>query len=145
LDNLVTLCRYHHRELHRGKFFLAVKPLSVNQESHTGGENVPQRFVDRLCFSTVERYFDAPFNRPPLRSNEDQVIARNPARFTCACCDGGSESQLNGSELKQALPGGIFEGIDAHTAVTKWAGERMDLGMAVEGLLRVSRIGPCIG
>lgn len=41
LDNLVTLCRYHHRELHRGKFFLAVKPLSVNQEAHSGGVNEP--------------------------------------------------------------------------------------------------------
>ena len=41
LDNLVTLCRYHHRELHRGQFFLAVKPLSVNQEAHSGGVNEP--------------------------------------------------------------------------------------------------------
>jgi hypothetical protein len=43
------------------------------------------------------------------------------------------------------LPRAIYEGIDANTAVTKWAGERMDLGMAVEGLLSVSRIRPTIG
>ena len=41
LDNLVTLCRYHHRELHWGQFFLAVKPLSVNQETCSGGGNEP--------------------------------------------------------------------------------------------------------
>jgi hypothetical protein len=43
------------------------------------------------------------------------------------------------------LPRAIYEGIDANTAVTKWAGERMDLGMAVEGLLRLSRIRSTIG
>jgi len=42
---------------------------------------------------------------------------------------------LKGSELKQALPQAIYDGIGAKTAVTKWAGERMDLGMAVDGLL----------
>jgi hypothetical protein len=115
LDNLVTLCRYHHRELHRGKFFLAVKPLSVKQAS---------RFADRLCFSTVRSSF---MNKP------QQVIAQNPAKF------------LGAGELKQALPRAIYEGIGANTAVTKWLGERMDLGMAVEGLLRVSRIKSTIG
>jgi hypothetical protein len=115
LDNLVTLCRYHHRELHRGKFFLAVKPLSVKQAS---------RFADRLCFSTVRSSF---MNKP------QQVIAQNPAKF------------LGAGELKQALPRAIYEGIGANTAVTKWLGERMDLGMAVEGLLSVSRIRPTIG
>jgi hypothetical protein len=107
---LVTLCRYHHRELHRGKFFLAVKPLSVHQAS---------RFADRLCFSKVRSSF---MNKP------QQVIAQNPATFSCACC----------GELKQALPKAIYEGIGANTAVTKWLGERMDLGMAVDGLLRVT-------
>jgi hypothetical protein len=115
LDNLVTLCRYHHRELHRGQFFLTVKPLSVNQAS---------RFADRLCFSTVRSSF---MNKP------QQVIAQNPAKF------------LGAGELKQALPRAIYEGIGANTAVTKWLGERMDLGMAVEGLLRVSRIKSTIG
>jgi hypothetical protein len=124
LDNLVTLCRYHHRELHRGKFFLAVKPLSVNQEAHSGGVNEPQRFVDRLCFSTVER--------SSFMSKHKHVIACNPAKFSCVCC---GDSLLDGRELKQALPQAIYEGIDAKTAVTKWAGERMDLGMAVDGLL----------
>ncbi|MBL4871799.1 MAG: DUF222 domain-containing protein, partial [Robiginitomaculum sp.] len=125
LDNLVTLCRYHHRELHRGKFFLAVKPLLKIQLSEE-----PVRFADRLCFSTMDRYFDAPFNRPPLRSKEDQVIARNPAKFTCACC--------RVDELEASLPRSVYAEIDATTAVTKWLGEGMDLGLAVEGLLVAS-------
>ena len=119
LDNLVTLCKYHHRELHKGRFFLAVKPAGDKPDG-------VERFADRLCFSTVDRYFNAPFNRPPLKNKEDQVIARNPATFTCACC--------GFDELQKTLP----VTIDKNTAVTKWAGESMDLGMAIEGLLGVS-------
>jgi hypothetical protein len=79
-------------------------------------------------------------------SKHKDVIAQNPAKFSCACCGvSQSQFQLKGSELKQALPQAIYDGIDAKTAVTKWAGERMDLGMAVDGLLRVSRIEPSIG
>ena len=115
LDNLVTLCRYHHRELHKGKFFISVKPES----------EVRERFADRLCFSTVDRYFDSPFNR-----SENFVIAPNPAKFTCACCDD--------SVLKKTLPGAVYDAIDQNTAVTKWQGEGMDLGMAIEGLIRAS-------
>ncbi|MBL4796606.1 MAG: DUF222 domain-containing protein [Oleispira sp.] len=115
LENLVTLCRYHHRELHRGKFFISVKSEA----------NKLERFVDRLCFSTVDRYFDSPFNR-----SKDFVIAPNPAKFTCACCDG--------SVLEKTLPRVVYDGIDENTAVTKWQGEQMDLGMAIEGLIRAS-------
>ena len=103
LDNLVTLCRYHHRELHKGSFFLSLKL-----------EAPSKRFVERLCFSKVDRYFSR---------TEDYVIAANPAKFTCACCDF--------SELEKGLPSGI----DEKTAVTKWAGESMDIGMAIDGLL----------
>ena len=115
LDNLVTLCRYHHTELHKGSFFLSLKPEAQNSV----------RFAERLCFSKVDRYSDAPFNR-----SEDFVIAANPAKFTCACCDF--------SDLGKTLPRLIYNSIDEKTAVTKWAGEGMDLGMAVEGLLSAS-------
>ena len=47
LGNLVTLCRFHHRELHKGNYFLCLKPEI----------NTVQRFTDRLCFSKVNRYF----------------------------------------------------------------------------------------
>jgi hypothetical protein len=114
LDNLVTLCRYHHRELHKGSFFLSLKP-----------EASSKRFVERLCFSKVDRYFDAPFNR-----SEDFMIAANPAKFTCACC--------GPSDLSKTLPRLIYNSIDEKTAITKWAGEGMDLGMAIDGLLSVT-------
>lgn len=118
LDNLVTLCRYHHRELHKGSFFLSVKPEAGVLAAKKLKGDKPVRFVERLCFSKVDRYFDAPFNR-----SEDFVIAANPAKFTCACCDF--------SELEKGLPSGI----DEKTAMTKWTGESMDVGMAIDGLL----------
>ena len=121
LDNLVTLCRYHHRELHKGAFFLSLKPVSANLAT-----DKPVRFAERLCFSKVDRYFDAPFSR-----TEDYVIAANPAKFTCACCDS--------SDLGKTLPRLIYNSIDEKTAVTKWTGENMDLEMAVDGLLSVGK------
>jgi hypothetical protein len=120
LDNLVTLCRYHHRELHKGSFFLSVKLEAHVPAAKEPKYDKPVRFVERLCFSKVDRYFDSPFNR-----SEDFVIAANPANFTCACCDF--------SELEKSLPSGI----DEKTAVTKWTGESMDIGMAIDGLLIV--------
>jgi len=117
LDNLVTLCRYHHRELHRGAFFLSLKPQPIHSKR---GEVV--RFAERLCFSTVHRHFDSPFSR-----SKDFEIAANPAKLTCACCDF--------SELEKTLNEEVSEPITEKTAVTKWLGERMDLSMAVDGLL----------
>ena len=124
LDNLVTLCRYHHRELHKGSFFISVKPLASNKEPVNQESVKPVRFSERLCFSKVDRYFDSPFNR-----SKDFVIAANPAKFTCACCDG----------LEKAVPKTIFHVIDEKTAVTKWRGESMDVGMAVDGLLNTGK------
>ncbi len=112
LDNLVTLCRYHHGELHKGNYFLCLKPET----------DTVQRFGDRLCFSKVDRYFDAPFNR-----SDEFVIAANPAKFTCACCDS--------SVLEKALLPAIYHSINANTAVTGWQGEHMDLSMAIDGLI----------
>jgi hypothetical protein len=122
LDNLVTLCRYHHRELHKGSFFLSVKPESHVLAAKKSKDDKPVRFVKRLCFSKVDRYFDSPFNR-----SEDFVIAANPAKFTCACCEP--------SDLSKTLPKLIYNSIDEKTAVTKWEGEGMDIGMAIDGLL----------
>lgn len=131
LDNLVTLCRYHHRELHKGSFFLSVKPEAHVLATKKPKDDKPVRFVERLCFSKVDRYFNTPFNR-----SEDFVIAANPAKFTCACCD---NSALEASELEKAVPRTIFHAIDKNTAVTKWAGEGMDLGVAIDGLLSAGK------
>jgi hypothetical protein len=125
LDNLVTLCSYHHRELHRGNYYLSVKK-EHNQCTQ------PIHFADRLCFTEVDAYHKAPFN-PEYFTPENfdgmyhQIIPKNPASFTCAC--------HGFNEFEKSLPRSVFDGIDAKTAVTKWCGERMDLSMAVQGLV----------
>ncbi|MEH6451192.1 MAG: DUF222 domain-containing protein [Oleispira sp.] len=122
LDNLVTLCKYHHRELHKGAFYLCLKPEQLKSESSKLETPKPERFAGRLCFSKVDRYFDSPFNR-----SKDFVIAANPAKFTCAC--------HSFSELEKTLNDELSEPITEKTAVTKWTGERMDLSMTIEGLM----------
>ena len=66
--------------------------------------------------------------------SDDFVIAANPAKFICACCDS--------AELGKTIPRLIYNAIDEKTAVTKWAGESMDLGMAIDGLLNTSKFRP---
>ncbi len=106
LDNLVTLCRYHHRELHKGSFFLALKPAD-----HLLANKQPIRFAERLCFSKVEKYFNSPVRHIPNKDNNDQLIHANPAKFNCACCDH--------TDLSKTIPSAIYKAIDAKTAVTK--------------------------
>jgi hypothetical protein len=126
LDNLVTLCKYHHRELHKGAFYLCLKPEQLKPELSELKSSKPERFVDRLCFSKVDRYFYSPFNR-----SKDFVIAGNPAKFTCAC--------HSFAELEKTLNNELSEPITEKTVVTKWTGERMDLSMTIDGLLNASK------
>jgi hypothetical protein len=127
LDNLVTLCRYHHRELHKGSFYLTLKPSINNTAAKT---DKPTRFAQRLCFSKVEKYWKAPFNQ-----KADTIIANNPAEFTCAHCQEYEQTEDLKDSLKQAIPKDIHQTINEKTAVTKWAGEQMDISMTIDGLL----------
>lgn len=127
LDNLVTLCRYHHRELHKGSFYLTLKPSINNTAAKT---DKPTRFAQRLCFSKVEKYWKAPFNQ-----KADTIIANNPAEFTCAHCQEYEQTEDLKDSLKQAIPKDIHQTINEKTAVTKWAGEQMDMNMTIDGLL----------
>ena len=127
LDNLVTLCRYHHRELHKGSFYLTLKPSINNTAAKT---DKPTRFAQRLCFSKVEKYWKAPFNQ-----KADTIIANNPAGFTCAHCLEYEQTEDLKDTLKQAIAKDIHQTINEKTAVTKWAGEQMDMSMTIDGLL----------
>ena len=104
LDNLVTLCSFHHRELHRGHFFLSIEPEGL------GKQFSERRFSERLVFSRGDHGF----------KEGEAVIAGNPA------CVVHSSSEL---------PWAFRRDVSTGSAVTRWQGERMDLGMAVDGLL----------
>jgi hypothetical protein len=49
LDNLVTLCRFYHRELDRGHFFLTVKSTAIKAFGESDYSN-RVRFSERLSF-----------------------------------------------------------------------------------------------
>ena len=109
LSNLVSLCRFHHRQVHEGR--IAVQRL----------DDGAWRFVKpdgEACVSS------APGHTWPL-----DVRPASPV----AACDG--------TELVAAhrAPG---REVDSGTAVTRWRGERMDHGLAIEVLLqRAARAG----
>lgn len=91
LDNLLLLCRHHHRLVHERGYGLAMP---------VGGEPV----------------FTAPNGR---------LIPAGPdRRFS------GNVFALTSGNQRERLE------IDARTGVPSWCGERMDDGMAVEGLIK---------
>jgi len=119
LDNLLTLCKFHHRELHRGKFFLSLKP--VVSDSEAGKSKVRKlRFAERLCFSRV----GMGSNGLPYKEGE-VVIAANP-RNPVVLGD-------------KRLPGSIIGRVGFGSAGTRWLGEPMDLSMTIDGLLGASQ------
>lgn len=109
LDNLVTLCRYHHRQLHKGNFYLSVKP----DPGVLKGEN--SRFADHLVFSRCREGL-----KGKSFAEGESVIEANPT-FPV--------------HSNTELPWSICRNIGIKTAITRWLGERMDLEMAVDGLL----------
>jgi hypothetical protein len=100
LDNLVTLCRYHHRELHKGNFQLELAP-------QTGAGQ-------KLLFSTV---------------SEKRIESSFMPQFQVDGEGTGSLLEASSDFLQQHWPL-----IDSNTAITAWQGERMDMGMAVDGV-----------
>ncbi len=119
LDNLVTLCRYHHRELHRGQFFLSLKAEAVDSGLNDSKKG-KSRFAERLCFSRAGTGFDG-----HVYKEGEVVIEANPRNPVAA--------------RGVVLPGSVIGRVGISSAVTRWLGERMDLGMAVDGLLGASR------
>jgi hypothetical protein len=117
LDNLVTLCRYHHQELHRGHFFLAVKPAAKKAFGLDDDSNALP-FSECLSFSRGGLGMDG-----HAFKEGEVVIEGHPV---CAV------------HARHELPWSICRGVEVETAVTRWQGERMDLGMAVEGLMALS-------
>lgn len=68
LENLVTLCRYHHHALHNGLFFISIKPALFS----VSGKQQVQRFADRLVFTNA---------------SNGEIIQVNPCKFSPECRD----------------------------------------------------------
>ena len=106
LENLITLCRYHHRALHRDEFRI---------ERDAGGEPV---------------FVDAGHRPIPPAIHPQFADERAPAGAAGAAAAGAADrvEQLQAEHRERGVE------IDESTAVTRWAGERMDYSTAVEWL-----------
>ena len=114
LDNLVTLCRFHHRSLHRDEYRI--------ERDADGG----LMFLDAAARSIPQAFH-------PQFGDESGSDGSRGAGDTA-----GTEvapSAADRVERLQAEHRGRGVEIDESTAVTRWAGERMDYSTAVEWLL----------
>jgi hypothetical protein len=112
LSNLVLLCRYHHRQVHEGG--VAVQVLN-----------------DGALRFTVKngRSFDS---QVPARD----VAGRSGSHHTSTDVTRGNWSQLVADLAESGAT------ITPDTAVTRWRGERMDYGIAIDALLYRTRQSP---
>jgi hypothetical protein len=92
LTNLVSLCRFHHRQVHEGGV-------------------------------TIQRLDDGAWRF--CKPNGESLVAAAPGHTRPL----GNWAQLVAVHEEQALH------IDAHTARTRWRGEPMDYGLAIDVLL----------
>ncbi len=92
LSNLVSLCRFHHRQVHEGGVV-----------------------IQRLDDGALR------FVRPDGRSFDSIAPGHAPTQ--------GDWTRLPATHREQGIV------IDRHTATTRWRGESMDYGMAIDGLL----------
>ncbi len=92
-DNLVKLCRFHHRELHSGHYFIETK---MSGEKRT----------------------------LVIKTSTGEVMEPNPLLPHCTV-----ESTVKGYFEQQ------WPDIDSHTGDSRWSGEIMDYGMAIDALL----------
>ena len=101
LENLITLCRHHHRALHRDEYRI---------ERDAGGEPI---FIDtrrQPIPPAIHPQFEDERGSAAVNVAEDRV------------------EQLRAEHRERGVE------IDESTAVTRWAGERMDYSTAVEWL-----------
>ena len=113
LENLVTLCRYHHRELHRGEYRI---------EHGTDGE---------LIFMGAQQRAIPPAIHPQFGDEPDSGGAADTTDTAGATTTTAADrlEQLQAEHRERGVK------IDKSTAVTRWAGERMDYSTAIEWLL----------
>ena len=125
LENLVTLCRYHHRELHRDEYRI---------ERGTDGELIFRDAQHRAIPPAIHPQFgDEPGSGGVAGTADTPGTADAPTVTT----DATPAATTAADRLKQLQAEHRRRGveIDKSTSVTRWAGERMDYSTAIEWLL----------
>ncbi len=111
LDNLVTLCSQHHRQVHEGGYGVRVNEGEI-QFTRPDGRVIP------------------PAGRPHGECFRGNICAKPGS----TCAESGSASAVDGAERLAAFNASHGLAIDTHTARCGWGGERMDYNIAIDGL-----------
>ena len=123
LDNLVLLCRYHHRLLHQEGFSIKVENAPGEKHMKTTRKVRTSHLV--FTSSTGQVIEQALF--PQFKSSDLKNAHFKP--------------QVLGADKLLAVEsenGELGLEIDSQTAITAWRGEAMDYGLAVDALIRRS-------
>ena len=120
LDNLVTLCSFHHRLVHEGGYGVHVDEGEIKFTRPDGGVIPPAGKVQRGCF----------------RGNICAESGNTCAKPGNACTAPGNACAAGGAERLKAFNVARGHTIDAGTARCRWGGERMDYDIAIDALCR---------
>ncbi len=123
LDNLVLLCRYHHRLLHQEGFSIKVENASGEKHMKTTRKVRTSHLV--FTSSTGQVIEQALY--PQFKSSDLKNAHFGPQ-------NSGADNLLAIESENEEL--GLK--IDSQTAITAWRGEAMDYGLAVDALIRKS-------
>ena len=149
LENMVTLCRYHHRELHRGEYRIehgaGGELIFVDAQQQAIPPAIHPQFGDEPGSGGAAGTADTPdapgaTDTPDVTSDATAITATTdtpdvttdasttpvtPVTTTAA----DRLKQLQAEHRRRSVE------IDKSTAVTRWAGERMDYSTAIEWLM----------
>ena len=110
LDNLVTLCSQHHRQVHEGGYGVRMRDGEI-QFARPDGRVIPPAGRTGLAHGPHEECF---------RGN--------------ICAKSSDTSATDGAQRLAAFNAARGLNIDAHTARCGWGGERMDYNIAIDNL-----------
>ena len=133
LDNLVLLCRYHHRLLHQSLFSIeVVSHNAVSKNTETAG-NLSHRSKRASQRKSAARRSGGVQNLVFTNAAGKRIEQALFPQFRA------SETSSSGAGLHQSLlietdNADLGLDIDSQTAVTAWQGETMDYGMAISAL-----------
>ena len=145
LENLVTLCRFHHRELHRGEYHIergaGGELIFMDAQQRAIPPAIHPQFGDRhgsggaACVADVPGAPDTPdtpdtTDAPDTAHTPDVTIDASTITDTPVTTTAADRLERLQAEHRER---GVE--IDKSTAVTRWAGERMDYSTAIEWLL----------
>ncbi len=118
LDNLVTLCSQHHRQVHEGGYGVRVRDGEI-QFTRPDGRVIP------------------PAGRPHgecFRGNTCAGSGNTCEKPENTSAESGSTSAADGAERLAEFNASRGLAIDTQTARCGWGGERMDYNIAIDGL-----------